>query len=97
MGNDRPPHPGAHERASVLLPWHDVDPDAVLPGHGPITALLARLDMSAMHRIPAELTLPARESACDGGVHRDRPRNAAAPDGAARRSAPAGPASGGAR
>ena len=25
------PHPRAHERAFVLAPWHDVDPDAVLP------------------------------------------------------------------
>jgi len=43
------PHPGAHERVSVLLPWHDVQPDASLPGHGPVAALLARLDHSTMH------------------------------------------------
>ncbi len=30
------PHPRAHERAFVLGPWLDVDPDAVLPGHGPV-------------------------------------------------------------
>ena len=29
------PHPHAHERAFVLVPWLDVDPDAVLAGHGP--------------------------------------------------------------
>jgi 2-amino-4-hydroxy-6-hydroxymethyldihydropteridine diphosphokinase len=23
----------------VLVPWLDVDPDAVLPGHGPVVAL----------------------------------------------------------
>jgi len=29
------PHPRAHERAFVLAPWHQLDPDAVLPGpHG---------------------------------------------------------------
>lgn len=37
------PHPRAHERAFVLVPWHAVDPDAVLPGHGPIERLLAAL------------------------------------------------------
>ena len=34
------PHPRAHERAFVLAPWHDVDPDAVLPGYGPVAGLL---------------------------------------------------------
>ena len=33
------PHPRAHERAFVVVPWLDVDPDAVLPGHGPVAAL----------------------------------------------------------
>ena len=28
------PHPRAHERAFVLVPWHDMDPAAVLPGRG---------------------------------------------------------------
>ncbi len=37
------PHPRAHERAFVLVPWHDVDPDASLPGFGPVTGLVARL------------------------------------------------------
>ena len=34
------PHPRAHERAFVLRPWLDVDPDAVLPGHGRVRDLL---------------------------------------------------------
>ncbi|OXM72183.1 MULTISPECIES: 2-amino-4-hydroxy-6-hydroxymethyldihydropteridine diphosphokinase [Amycolatopsis] len=34
------PHPGTPERASVLIPWLEIDPDAVLPGHGPIAELL---------------------------------------------------------
>jgi 2-amino-4-hydroxy-6-hydroxymethyldihydropteridine diphosphokinase len=34
------PHPRAHERAFVLVPWYDVDPAAVLPGHGPIRDLV---------------------------------------------------------
>ncbi|HEY3479833.1 MAG TPA: 2-amino-4-hydroxy-6-hydroxymethyldihydropteridine diphosphokinase, partial [Streptomyces sp.] len=37
------PHPRAHERAFVLVPWYDVDPAAELPGHGPVAGLLAAL------------------------------------------------------
>lgn len=34
------PHPRAKERAFVLRPWYDVEPDAVLPDAGPIATLL---------------------------------------------------------
>ena len=44
------PHPRAHERAFVLLPWFDVDPAAVLPGHGPVAALLRRVDCTGARR-----------------------------------------------
>ena len=37
------PHPRAHERAFVLVPWSDLEPDALLPGWGPISALLEAL------------------------------------------------------
>lgn len=37
------PHPRAGERAFVLAPWLDADPDAVLPGAGPVADLLAAL------------------------------------------------------
>ncbi len=33
------PHPHAHERAFVLVPWLELDPAAVLPGRGPIADL----------------------------------------------------------
>jgi 2-amino-4-hydroxy-6-hydroxymethyldihydropteridine diphosphokinase len=33
------PHPRAWQRAFVLQPWLDVDPDAVLPGRGPVAEL----------------------------------------------------------
>lgn len=35
------PHPGTPTRATVLIPWLEVDPAAELPGHGAIADLLA--------------------------------------------------------
>ena len=37
------PHPRAHERRFVLEPWHEINPDAVLPGKGAVSGLLADL------------------------------------------------------
>jgi 2-amino-4-hydroxy-6-hydroxymethyldihydropteridine diphosphokinase len=37
------PHPRAHERAFVLVPWAVLEPAAVLPGHGRVVDLLAAL------------------------------------------------------
>ena len=34
------PHPGAHERAFVLEPWMEIEPEAHLPGHGFVRDLL---------------------------------------------------------
>ena len=36
------PHPRAHERAFVLVPWLELDPDAVLVGQGTVAELAAR-------------------------------------------------------
>jgi 2-amino-4-hydroxy-6-hydroxymethyldihydropteridine diphosphokinase len=44
------PHPRAHERAFVLRPWHDLEPDAEIPGVGPVKELLEGLDDSGMTR-----------------------------------------------
>ncbi|WP_370413462.1 2-amino-4-hydroxy-6-hydroxymethyldihydropteridine diphosphokinase [Streptomyces fradiae] len=53
------PHPRAHQRAFVLAPWHDVDPDAQLPGHGPVADLLAALGTEGVVPRPdLELRLP---------------------------------------
>ena len=40
------PHPRAAERDFVLGPWLSVDPDAVLPGRGPVADLLGALQAS---------------------------------------------------
>jgi len=37
------PHPRAHERAFVLVPWLVLEPAAVLPGRGPVAGLIAGL------------------------------------------------------
>ncbi|MFC5502091.1 2-amino-4-hydroxy-6-hydroxymethyldihydropteridine diphosphokinase [Lysinimonas soli] len=37
------PHPRAAERDFVLKPWLEVDPDAVLPGHGRVADLVEAL------------------------------------------------------
>jgi 2-amino-4-hydroxy-6-hydroxymethyldihydropteridine diphosphokinase len=44
------PHPRAHERAFVLAPWLDAQPDAVLPGHGPVATLLAAVTTAGVFR-----------------------------------------------
>ncbi|WP_395693344.1 2-amino-4-hydroxy-6-hydroxymethyldihydropteridine diphosphokinase [Nocardioides sp.] len=44
----RLPHPRAAERAFVLRPWLDVEPDADFPGLGPVADLLERTDQSGM-------------------------------------------------
>jgi 2-amino-4-hydroxy-6-hydroxymethyldihydropteridine diphosphokinase len=47
------PHPRAHERAFVLVPWLTLEPTAVLPGHGSVADLVAALpadDVAAVTR-----------------------------------------------
>ena len=38
------PHPRLHQRAFVLEPLVELDPGLVVPGHGPVQALLANLE-----------------------------------------------------
>jgi 2-amino-4-hydroxy-6-hydroxymethyldihydropteridine diphosphokinase len=45
------PHPHAHERAFVLVPWLDVDPDATLPGHGRVADL--PVDRASVRKVGA--------------------------------------------
>lgn len=56
------PHPRAHERAFVLVPWHDVDPEAVVPGRGAVAELLTAIGHESQQGVAArgdlELALP---------------------------------------
>jgi len=40
----RVPHPRLHERRFALEPLAELDPDLVVPGHGTVSELLAKLD-----------------------------------------------------
>ena len=56
------PHPRAAQRAFVLVPWLDADPDATLPRRGPVADLLRDLDATGV-RARTDLSLnpaPAR-------------------------------------
>ena len=54
------PHPLAHARDFVLAPWLDVDPDAVLAGHGPVRDLLAATERFSQRYVDTRL---------DGAAH----------------------------
>jgi 2-amino-4-hydroxy-6-hydroxymethyldihydropteridine diphosphokinase len=45
------PHPRAHERAFVLAPWHDIDPDAEIPSWGQVSDLLAKIGSAEIQRL----------------------------------------------
>jgi 2-amino-4-hydroxy-6-hydroxymethyldihydropteridine diphosphokinase len=44
----RLPHPRAAQRAFVLRPWLDVEPEAEFPDRGPVAALLEEIDQSGL-------------------------------------------------
>lgn len=44
------PHPLAHERGFVLLPWHEIDPTGQLPGQGIVADLVSGIDSAGVVR-----------------------------------------------
>ena len=44
------PHPRAHQRAFVLLPWAEVEPGAELPGAGPVAELAQQVGTEGVVR-----------------------------------------------
>jgi len=52
------PHPRAAERAFVLAPWFELEPDAVLGGHGPVAELLAHTTDEVAPYQPHDASVP---------------------------------------
>ncbi|MCK5891999.1 MAG: 2-amino-4-hydroxy-6-hydroxymethyldihydropteridine diphosphokinase [Aeromicrobium sp.] len=42
------PHPRAHERGFVLVPWLEIDPEGQIPGHGFVADLIGGVDTSGV-------------------------------------------------
>jgi len=53
------PHPRAHERGFVLVPWAEADPEAVLPGAGRVAELAAASSHEGLRRWAEPLLAPA--------------------------------------
>ena len=53
------PHPGTPSRATVLIPWLAIEPDADLPGHGKVADLLKALPRNEIDdvRLRSDLNL----------------------------------------
>ena len=55
------PHPRAHERAFVVVPWAEVDPQASVPGYGSVASLARALspeDIADVIVIDSSLRVP---------------------------------------
>ncbi|MEG9227220.1 2-amino-4-hydroxy-6-hydroxymethyldihydropteridine diphosphokinase [Aeromicrobium sp. Sec7.5] len=42
------PHPRAHERGFVLVPWLEIDPEGQIPGHGFVADLIGGVDTAGV-------------------------------------------------
>jgi len=55
------PHPRAHERAFVIVPWLEIEPDARIAGHGTLAELVTTVDTTGVRRLDAPtLRIPPR-------------------------------------
>lgn len=52
------PHPRAHQRGFVLIPWLDLDPVAELPGQGLVRHLVQRAGRAGVQRHSDPLPMP---------------------------------------
>lgn len=52
------PHPRAHERAFVLVPWLEADPLGELPGKGKLADLVESVDVSGVRKTDEVIELP---------------------------------------
>jgi 2-amino-4-hydroxy-6-hydroxymethyldihydropteridine diphosphokinase len=53
------PHPRAHERAFVVLPWLEIEPDGAIDGHGTLAQLATALGTAGVRRLDTPvLSLP---------------------------------------
>lgn len=44
------PHPRAHERGFVLIPWLEIDPEGEIPGRGFVADLLEGVETGGVHK-----------------------------------------------
>jgi 2-amino-4-hydroxy-6-hydroxymethyldihydropteridine diphosphokinase len=54
------PHPRAHERSFVVLPWLEIEPDGVIDGRGTLAALAAALGTDGVRRLDAPVLVADR-------------------------------------
>ncbi|WP_190819259.1 2-amino-4-hydroxy-6-hydroxymethyldihydropteridine diphosphokinase [Saccharopolyspora pogona] len=54
------PHPGTPSRATVLIPWLAIDPNAELPGHGRVEDLLEALPRNEVDDVHLRADLALR-------------------------------------
>jgi 2-amino-4-hydroxy-6-hydroxymethyldihydropteridine diphosphokinase len=52
------PHPRAHERAFVVLPWLEIEPDGAIDGYGTLAELAATLGTAGVRRLDTPTLRP---------------------------------------